>query len=192
MKIMKILIITGPPYSGKGTQCEFLKAILNYKHISTGDVCRKEKTNETDIGLVLSEYEEKGDLVPDTIMKNLFGNILDQNLQSQGVILDGYPRTIAQVDDLMELIEDRNLSVENVLNIEVPKVELLKRAKKRAETSNRIDDKDESTHVKRIQIFEEQTKPAITYMKTLLKVNDFDGLGSIETITNKIKSSLTN
>ena len=189
---MNILIITGPPYSGKGTQCEFLKSILNYEHVSTGDVCRKEKINKTEIGRILSKYEEKGDLVPDDIMKNLFGNILDQNIKNQGVILDGYPRTIAQVDDLIALITDRNLSIENILNIEVPKVELLKRAKKRAETSNRIDDKDEHIYVKRIQIFEEQTKPAIAYMKTLMTVNDFDGLGSIESITNNIKSSLTN
>ena len=60
---MEILIITGPPYSGKGTQCEILKEQLKFEHISTGDRCRSEKQNETEIGKIMSEYEEKGDLV---------------------------------------------------------------------------------------------------------------------------------
>ncbi len=189
---MKVFIITGPPYSGKGTQCEFLKNILEYQHISTGDICRAEKENKTEIGLVLTEFEEKGDLVPDEIMKNLFGNILDKNSNSKGIILDGYPRTNVQVDNLIELLEERSLEIEQVINIEVSEKELLKRAKKRAETSNRIDDKDEQTHVKRIKVYQEKTKPAIDYMKTLFKVHDFDGIGSVESITHKIKSSLIN
>ncbi|WP_298903749.1 nucleoside monophosphate kinase [uncultured Psychroserpens sp.] len=189
---MNILIIMGPPYSGKGTQCEFLKDILNYKHISTGDVCRKETSNKTEIGLLLSKYEENGDLVPDSTMKTLFGMTLDENLNEKGMILDGYPRTIPQVDDLLELIKERNLNVEKVLHIEVPKEELLVRAKKRAATSNRKDDKDEHTHVKRIEVFENETKPAINYLATLMSVDTFDGLGTIASITNNIKSSLIN
>lgn len=189
---MNILIITGPLYSGKGTQCEFLKDILNYEHISTGDRCRIEKANKTEIGYILSEYEERGELVPDDIMKRLFGKILDDNSEKKGVILDGYPRTIPQVKDLLKLIEDRGLSIEKVINIEVPKEELLKRAKHRAKTSDREDDKNEQIHLRRIKIFEEQTKPGINYMKTLMKVDNFNGLGSIESITNNIKSIIIN
>ena len=180
----------GPPYSGKGTQCEFLKGILGYEHISTGDVCRKEVSDKTEIGLILSQYEEQGDLVPDAIMKTLFGNILDQNFNKKGIILDGYPRTIPQVNDLLELMKERELSVEKVLHIEVPKEELLLRAKKRAATSNRKDDKDEQTHIKRIEVFENETKPAIAYLETLMDVEAFDGLGSISSITDTIKSRL--
>ncbi|WP_299106238.1 nucleoside monophosphate kinase [uncultured Winogradskyella sp.] len=189
---MDIVVITGPPYSGKGTQCEFLKDIFGYKHISTGDRCRNEKLNKTEIGQIMSEYEEKGDLVPDEIMKNLFGNILDENSDNNGVILDGYPRTKAQVNDLLEIVEERQLRISSVVNIEVPKEELLKRAEKRAETSNRKDDKDKAIHLKRINVFETLTKPAIAYMKTKLKVEDFDGLGSIEDITKTIKSRILN
>lgn len=76
---MEILIITAPPYSGKGTQCQIIKDTLQFEHISTGDRCRLEKEKETEIGKILSEYERKGDLVPDVIMKELFGNILDEN-----------------------------------------------------------------------------------------------------------------
>lgn len=187
---MEILIITGPPYSGKGTQCNVLKALLNFEHISTGDRCREEKQNETAIGKIMSEYEEKGDLVPDSIMKDLFSKILDENKAKAGIILDGYPRTKPQVNDLMELVASKNLKIGTVLNIEVPKSELVIRAQKRAETSNRKDDKDPQIHLKRIEVFEEATRPAIEYMKSKIKVLTFDGLGTIDEITERIKASL--
>jgi len=101
---MEILIITGPPYSGKGTQCEILIKELGFKHISTGDRCRQEKEKKTEIGKVMATYEEKGDLVPNTIMKALFDQILEENKTGAGIILDGYPRTQPQVDDLIELV----------------------------------------------------------------------------------------
>lgn len=187
---MEILVITGPPYSGKGTQCEILKKELKFEHISTGDRCRLEKQNETEIGKIMSEYEEKGDLVPDSIMKDLFSKILDENRSTSGIILDGYPRTEPQVNDLMELIESKNMEIGKVINIDVPKSELLKRAQKRAETSNRKDDKDAEIHLKRIEVFESSTRPAIEYMKSKIKVLTFDGLGTIDEITTRIKDNL--
>ncbi|QLC67347.1 nucleoside monophosphate kinase [Flavobacterium sp. LPB0248] len=187
---MEILIITGPPYSGKGTQCEILKDELKFEHISTGDRCRLEKQNETEIGKIMSQYEEKGDLVPDSIMKDLFSKILDENRNAKGIILDGYPRTEPQVNDLLELVKSKNLEIGKVINIDVPKEELLKRAQKRAETSNRKDDKDVSIHLKRIEVFESSTRPAIEYMKSKIKVLTFDGMGTIEEITKRIKDNL--
>lgn len=187
---MEILIITGPPYSGKGTQCEILNKQLGFKHISTGDRCRFEKESGTEIGKIMSEYEEKGNLVPDSIMKDLFGKILEENKSSLGIILDGYPRTKAQVDDLLGLADSKEMTIGKVINIEVPKSELLIRAKKRAETSNRKDDKDPTIHIKRIEVFENMTKPAIEYMKSKIRVMTFDGLGTIEEITTRIKASL--
>lgn len=187
---MEILIITGSPYSGKGTQCEILKTQLNFEHISTGDRCRLEKQNETKIGKIMSEYEEKGDLVPDSIMKELFNKILDENKSKIGIILDRYPRTKSQVNDLIELVNSKQMEIGKVLNIDVPKSELLKRAKKRAETSDRKDDKDPEIHIKRIEIFEESTRPAIEYMKSKIKVLTFDGLGTIDETTKRIKASL--
>lgn len=187
---MEVLIITGPPYSGKGTQCEILTDQLDFVHISTGDRCRLEKRNETEIGKIMSEYEEKGDLVPDSIMKDLFSKILDENSSREGIILDGYPRTKPQVDDLIELVESKELKIGKVLNIDVPKTELLTRARRRAETSDRKDDKDPKIHTKRIDVFEESTRPAIEYMKSKMRVLTFDGLGTIDEITTRIKASL--
>ncbi len=187
---MEILIITGPPYSGKGTQCDILKEEVGFTHISTGDRCRLEKNNKTEIGKIMSQYEEKGDLVPDSLMKDLFSKIIDESINEKGIILDGYPRTQPQVDDLLELINSKGLKIRRVLNIEVPKEELLVRAKKRAETSTREDDKNEQIHVKRIEVFETSTRPAVDYMKTKLEVTTFDGLGSVAEITKRIKASL--
>ncbi|HAS45613.1 MAG TPA: adenylate kinase [Microscillaceae bacterium] len=187
---MNIIIITGPPYSGKGTQCEFLKENYQLTHVSTGDVIRKEKDNKTDIGRLMSEYADKGELVPDEVMKNLFGKVIDENLNKAGIILDGYPRTKPQVDTLLELAQEKNTPITHVLNIEVPTEELLKRAKKRAETSTREDDKNPETHIKRINVFEESTKPAIEYLKSKVSVFDINGLGEIAEITNKISDRL--
>ncbi len=187
---MEILIITGPPYSGKGTQCEILKEKLEYNHISTGERCRLEKENGTRIGKIMSEYEEKGNLVPDFIIKDLFEEIINENIESEGIILDGYPRTIPQFQDLIELTSLKGLIITKVIFIDVPHDELLIRAESRAETSNRADDKDLRIHQKRIEVFEKFTHPAIDYMKSKLDFVAINGLGSIEEIAKEILKNL--
>jgi len=189
-KKMKFVIITGPPYSGKGTQCEELIKEYGLIHISTGDHIRKEKENQSDLGKIMLNYDEKGELVPDEIMKKLLDKLIEENINASGIILDGYPRTIPQVHDLINVLQSKNIAIENIINIEVPNDELIRRAKKRAETSTREDDKNPETHYKRIRVFEEQTKPTIEYMKNEFKVNTFDGLGTIEEITDRIKASM--
>lgn len=187
---MEILIITGPPYSGKGTQCDLLKANLGFSHISTGDRIRKEKETQSPIGKIMTDYEESGALVPDEIMQTLIGQIIDENLSEKGIILDGYPRTRSQVDTIINLLTEKKLGVKVVINIDVPKDELLKRAKQRAENSNRKDDQDINTHLKRIEIFERETRPAIAYMKENFKVVNIDGSGTIEAITKTISEAI--
>lgn len=187
---MEIIIITGPPYSGKGTQCEILKEKLKYTHISTGDRCREEKRKDTDIGALIKQYEEHGGLVPDSVMKDLFSRIINENLDKDFVLLDGYPRTIPQVDDLIDLIKSKELNIKCVLSVEVSQEELLKRAEKRAVTSDRIDDKNPQTHLNRIKVFETSTRPAIEYMKSKFEVVSVDGLGSIDEISKVLIDAL--
>lgn len=187
---MEIVIITGPPYSGKGTQCLILKETTGYNHISTGNICRLEKENNTTLGKIISEYEEKGDLVPDAIIIDLFAKVIDDNLEGKGIILDGYPRTISQVKDLIKLVTFKKLKINYVLNINVPHKELLLRAKKRAETSTRIDDKDVKIHKKRIEIFEKSTLPAIEFMKSKIKFIEIEGLGNVDEITRNITKQI--
>ena len=187
---MKFIIITGPPYSGKGTQCDELVKEFGLIHLSTGEHIRKEKDEKTELGITMSDYDERGELVPDEKMKQLLDQLIEENKEASGIILDGYPRTIPQVHDLVNVLDSRNIPIDNIINIEVPTDELLKRAKKRAETSTREDDKNPETHYKRIRVFEEQTKPTIEYMKKEFKVNTFDGLGTVEEITERIKASM--
>lgn len=187
---MEILVITGPPYSGKGTQCEILEKQLKFKHISTGNRVRWEKENNTELGKITAKYEEKGNLIPDSIMKDLYRNILEENANEAGIILDGYPRTTDQVNDFMDLLEEKNLKVKDVINIEVPTEELLKRAKHRAATSSREDDKNADIHLRRIEVFETVTKPSIEALKARLDVNTFDGMGSISEITERILETI--
>jgi len=187
---MEVLIITGPPYSGKGTQCKELKTSLGFNHISTGDRIRKEKEENTPIGKLMKSYEENGQLVPDEIMQQLIELIIDENLQAKGIILDGYPRTKPQVITIATILAEKKLTVRNVINIDVPKEELLVRAKKRAEDSNRKDDQDFEIHLKRIEIFEQETRPAIAFMKEKFKVTDINGLGTIAAITKAINDKI--
>lgn len=189
---MEIYIVTGPPYSGKGTHCKILEETLHLKHVSTGEQCRKEKQNQTDIGKRIADYAEKGDLVPDSIMKIVIDNTLDEFQNSTGIILDGYPRTANQVDTLWELVQKKGLSVTKIISIEVSKAELLNRAKERAATSDREDDKNPETHVKRITLFESTTKPAIARMKELMHVISVEAMGSIEENAEKVKAAALN
>lgn len=187
---MEILIITGPPYCGKGTQCAILQTSLGFKHISTGDRIRQEKAGMTSFGKIVKSYEENGNLVPDEIMQGLIGQIIDENLNEKGIILDGYPRTVSQVDTILNLLSEKKLKVNYVINIAVPQEELLERALNRAKASDRKDDQDPETHLKRIQIFEEQTRPAIKYMQGKFNVIDIDGLGTIDNITRAIQATI--
>ena len=187
---MEFLIITGPPYSGKGTQCELIEKHLGYLHISTGDLCRAEKDKNTSLGKTVNEYNVKGDLVPDDIMKQLLSAFIDDSNQNKSIILDGYPRTKKQVHDLEDILLDKKVKIQAIINIDVPNKVLLERAKNRAKTSDREDDRDSKIHLKRINIFEEETLPAINYMRTKFKVDTFDGLGSIEDISQKIMDTL--
>lgn len=187
---MEVIIITGPPYSGKGTQCEILEASLGFKHISTGDRIRKEKAERTAFGKIAKTYEENGNLVPDEVMAGLIGQIIDEHLGEKGIILDGYPRTVAQVDTILQLLREKQLKVSKVINIEVPKEELLLRAQKRAAESDRKDDQDPKTHLKRIEIFEVETRPGIEYMRSKCEVVNVDGLGTIQDITADIAGHL--
>jgi len=185
---MNVLVMTGPPYAGKGTQCELLEKVCQYKHISTGDCIRAEKAQNTAIGAIFEEYDEKGLLVPDEVMEELLARIIKENLDEKGIILDGYPRTIPQVDTLILLLNKNGKRINQVINIKVPKEELLNRAKERAKNSTRVDDKDEAIHIKRIRVFEEDTRPAIEYLRHKVHVDDVDGLGTIDETRRNIKA----
>jgi adenylate kinase len=136
---MEIIIITGAPYSGKGTQCDLLEKSLGFSHISTGDKIREEKERRTPLGKIMTTYEEQGALVPNEIMKDVIQKIIEENLNKKGIILDGYPRTISQVDTLFGLIDGKNVKVKRVINIEIAKEGIRRiQAKRRVQAGKMI------------------------------------------------------
>ncbi len=171
--------MTGPPYAGKGTQCAHLQAASGCKHLSTGERIRWEKEAGTPLAQLMTE-EEKGQLVPDKVMEQLVRLMLQENRGLAGIILDGYPRTVPQVDTLLKLLTEEGLVISKVLNLQVPRAELLRRAKERALSSSRKDDQDESIHLERISVFERETLPAITYLSSIVPVAHIEGEGREE------------
>lgn len=183
---MKIVVMTGPPYSGKGTQCSQLEKTLGYKHLSTGDYVRAEMESSSELGQQMEASSNAGGLATDAQVQVLLDRLIREHRDAPGIILDGYPRTVPQVDRLLAVMEAQQLHIEHIINIDVPREELLQRAAKRAVESKRKDDQGEEKHQKRLAVFLEETKPAIAYLQTKMAVHTVDGIGKPEEIMARI------
>ena len=187
---MEIILMMGPPYSGKGTQCQLIEKEFGYKQISLGELCRNEKDKNTEFGQIIDKQEETGSLVPNFIIKKLFNNAINDNKFEKGIIIDGYPRTIEQVDDLFNIFKQYNLSIDNIFNLEVDLNILLERAKERAKNSTRKDDKNTQIHLNRINIFNKTTKPCIDYISKKAPVISINGELNADAVYNTIRNKL--
>tara|TARA_A100001011_G_scaffold391602_1_gene477395 strand:- start:20 stop:601 length:582 start_codon:yes stop_codon:yes gene_type:complete len=188
------LILFGPPGSGKGTQAEFIVHQKKLKHISTGDVFRKNITQKTNLGTLASSYMNKGQLVPDSLTINLLEQELDSSLDSNGFIFDGFPRTIKQADALDLMLMNKKMPLSLVIMLEVGEQELVNRLLKRGADSGREDDKNEKIIRNRIQVYEKQTSILKSYYNNKLKSNFFilNGERTVLDISNEISSILSN
>ncbi len=187
------IVIFGAPGSGKGTQSD--KLIDHYKlfHISTGDVLRDNIGRGTDLGKIAKGYIDQGQLVPDELIINILAQVLDENKDkaSEGVIFDGFPRTIPQAEALEQLLADRGTRIDAVVGLEVPEDELIKRILLRGQQSGRSDD-NEDTARKRLETYHKQTSPLKAYYEQQGKYHAINGLGSIDGIFGLIKDALDN
>ena len=187
------IVIFGAPGSGKGTQSD--KLIEHYKlfHISTGDVLRDNIKRGTDLGKTAKGYIDQGQLVPDELIINILAQVLDENKDkaSEGVIFDGFPRTIPQAEALEGLLADRGTKIDAVVGLEVPEEELIKRILLRGQLSGRSDDNEE-TASKRLDTYHNQTSPLKAYYEQQGKYRAINGMGSIDGIFDLIKESLDN
>ena len=139
------IVIFGPPGSGKGTQSEKITDRYGLFHISTGDVLRKHIKDGTELGKTADSYISKGQLIPDQLMIDILDAYLDANPESQnGVIFDGFPRTIPQAEALGKLLEKRGTAIDAVVGLEVDDEELTDRLVKRGAMSGRSDDNPET------------------------------------------------
>lgn len=184
------IIICGAPGCGKGTQSDLIVEKYKLKHLSTGDLLRKEIAEKTELGIVAESYISKGNLVPDEMIIS----ILSKNIEAfgndiNGIILDGFPRTVAQAEALEVMMSKNNKVIDVLVDLSVEKEELIDRLLKRGQTSGRSDDNLE-TITKRLQVYETQTAPVSNFYKNLNKYAAINGMGGIDEIFGRIASVL--
>ena len=185
---MKNIVIFGAPGSGKGTQSDLIIKKYGLEHISTGDVLRNEIKNETELGKTAKEYIDKGQLIPDELMVNILASVYDSfGKEHQGVIFDGFPRTIPQAEALKKMLSERGHKVAAMIELDVPEDELMTRLVKRGKESGRSDDNEE-TIKKRLDVYRNQTAPLIEWYKNEGIHHHIDGLGELDRIFGDISA----
>ena len=184
------LIILGAPGAGKGTQAARIAENLGIPAISTGDIFRSNIKNETPLGLQVKEVLASGGYVSDDVTNAIVEDRLAQDDCSGGFLLDGYPRTLAQVAALDGMLAAHGTSLDHVLELTVDDDAVVARLLKRAESEGRADDTEEVIR-ERMAIYHRETRPlSDTYRERGLLV-DVDGLGEVDEVTKRILTALT-
>ncbi|MBQ1724951.1 MAG: adenylate kinase [Muribaculaceae bacterium] len=185
------IVIFGAPGSGKGTQSEILIRNRGLFHISTGDVLRDNIRRGTELGATAKAYIEQGQLIPDELMVSILADVLDANREAaaQGVIFDGFPRTIAQAEALEDMLGERGTSVTLVLGLEVPEEELINRILERGRLTGRSDDNLETVK-KRLDVYHNQTSPLKEFYNERGLYRAIEGMGGIEAVAQRIDDEL--
>lgn len=189
-----IIIMLGAQGTGKGTVAGLLNEKTGWPQISTGDIFRKNISENTELGIEANKYISKGDLVPDSITVPMVADRLNANDTVNGAILDGFPRTVEQAEALDKILDEKGKKVDLVINLVTPREEIIERMVNRRICSNqeckaiynlkmhppvkpgicdkcgrelvqRDDDKDEKAIQKRLETYEEKTQPLVDYYK---------------------------
>lgn len=174
------LILFGAPGAGKGTQAVRLRDRYGLKHLSTGEMLRNAIAAGTPLGLEAKKYMETGGLVPDEMVIGIIADVLHQCAGCKGFIFDGFPRTVAQAERLDALLKAVHEQVDAVLMLDVPKDELIRRLKNRANIEGRADDQNESIVANRISVYETSTLPLARYYLRRGKFQRIKGALSVE------------
>ena len=179
------LVLMGPPGSGKGTQAQGLVRERGWVQLSTGDLFRDHIKRGTELGRTAKRFIDKGEYVPDLVTVDMVRQRLTQIPRDTRVVFDGFPRTVAQTDELDELLAEFDRSVDAVLLLEVPRTELLTRLGKRAKEQGRTDDTPEVIG-RRLDVYEWQTRPVVEHYKTRGIVRLVDGVGTVDQIAARL------
>lgn len=180
------IILLGAPGSGKGTQAAQLCKRYEIAHISTGDLLRAEVASGSELGLKAKVIMDAGNLISDDIILMMVEQRLTQSDCSNGFLLDGFPRTIAQAEGLASLLDSLDQPLDAVVNLQVPFEEITQRMLARG----RADD-TEATIKNRLSVFEEQTRPLVEFYETKALLKSVDGLGDVAEAEHRIVSVLS-
>lgn len=210
------LVLLGAPGAGKGTQAEMLTQLYNIPCISTGNIFREHISKSTDLGKKAKAYMDEGQLVPDSLVIELVKSRILQDDCKDGMIFDGFPRTIPQAEALDSMLKELDKPIDYVVNVDVPDKMIVERMAGRTVCPNcgasyhktnkketvsgicntcstklvqREDDKEETVK-KRLEIYHVQTEPLIAYYENQDKVLDIDGVGSVDDVRGRVMKAL--
>jgi adenylate kinase len=182
------LIIVGPPGVGKGTQAKALAQENGWVQLSTGEVFRDHIRRQTDLGRRVKGYLERGEYVPDDVTVRMVRAKLEDISPATRVLFDGFPRTVAQAEALDRLFEEMGREVSAVLLLDAPREELVARLNGRATAEHRTDDTPEII-ANRLEVYEEQTRPVISYYEDRALVKRVNGVGSVREVTDRLREA---
>ncbi|WP_329742391.1 adenylate kinase [Dyella sp. A6] len=183
------LVLLGAPGSGKGTQAARLKSELAVPHISTGDMLRAAVAAGTTLGLKAKAVMDAGQLVSDDILLGMLEERLAQPDASNGFILDGYPRNLAQADALDHLLTRIHQPLDAVVKLEVPNEVIVGRCELRFEAEGRADDNPDTVR-RRLAIYAEQTAPVADFYAQRNMLQIVDGVGELDEVSARVKRAL--
>ena len=183
------LILFGPPGAGKGTQAIKIAEKFGWKHVSTGDILRAEVSRGTPLGLKIREVMDAGHLVSDELLIEIMESVFINNSTVKGFVLDGFPRTLNQAQELDLMLSRHGRSVSLVLALAVNEEELVRRLLKRAQDQGRKDDTEEVIKNRLVQ-YHHHTKPLIDYYKNKNLYREEYGEGTIEQIFEQLCSAI--
>jgi adenylate kinase len=183
------LIMMGPPGAGKGTQAKFVAEHFKIPAISTGDIFRANVSKGTELGVEAKRYMDAGDYVPDEVTNLMVRNRIDEPDAANGFLLDGYPRTVAQVEELDGMIRYTGHQLDAVVCLTVDQDEIVSRLLQRAQVEGRADDTEEVIR-RRQEVYLEQTQPLTEIYKERGIVVEIDGMGEVSEVTQRIFEAL--
>ena len=183
------LLLIGAPGAGKGTQAEKLSSAFNIPAISTGDIFRHNVKNETELGKQAKAFMDRGEYVPDSLTNALVRDRLSQADAVEGFLLDGYPRTADQVEELDDILASQGKQLDVVVQLTADTDEVVRRLLNRAIEQGRTDDTEDVIR-RRLEVYAEQTAPLTdVYAERGLLVT-VDGLGEVAEVTGRILEAL--
>ncbi len=183
------LLIMGPPGAGKGTQAVALAKRLGGAHISTGDIFRANVEEQTELGQAAQRFMDAGEYVPDEITNAMVKDRLARDDARDAFILDGYPRTVDQVDTLRKILNTLGTQLDGVISLVVDPEELIQRLLKRAETSGRADDTEDVIR-HRQEVYTQETAPLLAVYGERGLLIEVDGMGEADEVGKRIVDAL--